>query len=79
MSEGKISIQQLIQEAEGPEGEQAMDLRVEFKGYGKPDQLWKTVLTVKRHLEVAFGPTCTFMTMGNDELVDENPNGLGAS
>lgn len=68
-----ISFQGLIKKAEemeGGEADRSMDLRIEIRTHGKPAHLWKIALRLCRHIHVIFGDSVTFMTTGNDELVD---------
>lgn len=72
MNSPPVPIQQLIERAKeegGKEQEQAMDLRIEFRCFGKPSHLWDQVLVLMRHLEV-MGPSATFFTLDNTELYD---------
>lgn len=68
------TFQQLIRAAEeSSEGEadRSMDLRLEIRTHGKPVHLWKLALRLQRFIHVSFGDTTIFMTMGNEELVDD--------
>ena len=68
------TFQQLIREAEKSEdgeADRSMDLRLEIRTHGKPVHLWKLALRLQRFIQVSFGNTTTFMTISNDELVDD--------
>lgn len=68
------TFQQFIRSAEqSSEGEadRSMDLRIEIRTHGKPAHLWKIALRLSRHIRVIFGDAVIFMTMGNDEVVDD--------
>ena len=69
-----MKFQEKIREAEESkerEADRSMDLRVEIRTHGKPAHLWKLALRLRRHITVIFGDSVIFMTLGNDELVDD--------
>lgn len=73
----KVSFHQLIEEAQergGLEHNISKDFRVEVRVYGKEVHLWKALLKLSRHAQVAHGAVLSFMLLDGTELVDEDQN-----